>query len=394
MGKVAIWMGHSGAEAGAQGILLEDNVTRQARTWAVAYARACGHTITTDNDNMSLTQRINASNSSHDGIVEWHANLLGTGAAHGTEVWYSQYDSGRGEKIANAMAAVGPKYGFTNRGAKDSSTNRYGRLGILDTPSPTSVLVELFFLDNAEDVAGWNKNGKAFVEGMTAAFLAGLGLKSTPDGKVPETPSVPSQPEKPSTPSGIGSGMVNSKTYQVTDSDVNVRQSQTTQSATIKTIPKGKTFSSARYANGENVDGKGYKWFEYETGGWIYGANITQVKQPQIPQITVDGQWGVATTKRLQQVYGTYVDGAISNQWKSSANQYIYSAQFNSTMTGSSLIKAIQSALGLKADGLCGADTIRAMQRKLGTYVDGVISPTGAMVEAMQRKLNQGQKPF
>lgn len=192
MAKVAIWMGHSGAELGAQGIVLEDDVTRQARTWAVAYARACGHTVTTDNDNMSLTQRINASTSDHAGILEWHANLLGTGQAHGTEVWYSQYDSGRGEKIANAMADVGPKYGFADRGAKDSSTNRYGRLGILDTPAPTAVLVELFFLDNQSDVNHWKANGKAFVEDMTRVFLAGLGLQSTPSNSQPSA-EVPNQ---------------------------------------------------------------------------------------------------------------------------------------------------------------------------------------------------------
>lgn len=192
MAKVAIWMGHSGSELGAQGIVLEDDVTRQARIWAVTYARACGHTVTTDSDNMSLTQRINASTSDHAGILEWHANLLGTGQAHGTEVWYSQYDSGRGERIANAMADVAPKYGFTDRGAKNSKDNRYKRLGILDTPSPTAVLVELFFLDNQSDVNHWKASGKSFVEDMTRVFLAGLGLQSTPSNSQPST-NVPDQ---------------------------------------------------------------------------------------------------------------------------------------------------------------------------------------------------------
>lgn len=192
MGKIAIWMGHSGSEPGASGLLFEDNVTLQARQWAVAYARACGHTVTTDNNDMSLTQRINASNSSHLGIMEFHANLLGNGQAHGTEVWYSQYSTGKGQKLASSIAAIGPKYGFTNRGAKNSKDNRYGRLGILDTPSPTAVLVELFFLDNASDVANWNAHGKALVEDMTAAFLAGLGLNSKTSGNAPDSPSKPS----------------------------------------------------------------------------------------------------------------------------------------------------------------------------------------------------------
>lgn len=191
MAKIANWMGHSGAEPGAHGILQEDDVTRQARAWSVAYMRACGHTVITDNDNMSLVQRINASNGV-DAIIEWHANLLGNGKAYGTEAWYSQYDSGRGIKAAQAISAAATKFGFTNRGAKNSKTNRYGRLGILDDPTPTAVLVELLFLDNQGDVNRWKTNGKAFVEGLTAAFLASLGYKSTPNGAVPNTPTTPS----------------------------------------------------------------------------------------------------------------------------------------------------------------------------------------------------------
>jgi len=181
MAKIFNWMGHSGSEPGAHGLLKEDDVTRQARTWSVAYMRACGHTVVTDSDNMSLVQRINTSRNG-DAIIEWHANILGNGQAHGTEAWYSQYDTGRGVKAAQAVAAATTKFGFTNRGAKNSKNNRYGRLGILDDPKPTAVLVELFFLDNAADVARWKKNGKAFVESLTAAFLKSLGYKSSPVG--------------------------------------------------------------------------------------------------------------------------------------------------------------------------------------------------------------------
>lgn len=193
MAKLAIWMGHSGEEGGATGIVVEDNITRQAREWSVNYARACGHTVTTDNDNMSLSQRIFASDPSHAGILEWHAN---SGGGTGTEVWFSQYDTGRAQAIAKAMVALAPTYGFPNRGIHNSATNRYGRLGILDTPKPLALLVETMFVDTQDDVNDWNKNGKALVEAMTAAFLAGLGLKSTPSGKQP-TPVSPT-PSKPS----------------------------------------------------------------------------------------------------------------------------------------------------------------------------------------------------
>lgn len=311
MAKVAIWMGHSGSELGAQGILLEDDVTRQARTWAVAYAKACGHTVTTDSDNMSLSQRINASTSDHVGILEWHANLLVTGQAHGTEVWYSQYDSGRGERIANAMADVAPKYGFTDRGAKDSSTNHYGRLGILDTPKPTAILVELFFLDNTQDVSNWKKNGKGLVEAMTARFLNGLGLKSSPSGNVPETPSEPA-PNVPNSPSSnIGANLTNKVTYQKVDADgTRVRTSQTTNSAIVDTLAKGTVFRSDRYADGENVDGKGYKWFERAGKGWVYGGLITPTTAPSVSSwVPQKGKFKLNTAIKLRS--GTSTNSAV-----------------------------------------------------------------------------------
>ena len=90
--------------------------------------------------------------------------------------------------------------------------------------------------------------------------------------------------------------------------------------------------------------------------------------------ITVDGYWGSATTKRLQEVYGTPVDGRISKP--------------------SLLVKTMQKRLGVKADGYRGAITYRAMQKALGTPVDGRLSSPSLMVKAMQKKLNSGKKPF
>ncbi|MCU7356514.1 N-acetylmuramoyl-L-alanine amidase [Enterococcus dispar] len=176
MGHIYNWMGHSGSEPGASSILVEDTVTREARKIATAYFKKCGHTVTADNDNMSLVQRINASTDKKALIVEWHANV---GGGTGTEVWYSQYDSGLGKRIATAMAKSVSKFGLADRGAKNSKTNRYGRLGILDDPIPTAVLVELIFLDSKNDTVIWNKNKKAIVETMCKAFLDAAGWKST-----------------------------------------------------------------------------------------------------------------------------------------------------------------------------------------------------------------------
>jgi hypothetical protein len=118
---------------------------------------------------------------------------------------------------------------------------------------------------------------------------------------------------------------------------------------------------------------------------------LPPVTPPPAPSgLVVDGQWGGATTRRLQEVLGTPVDGVISHQWKSSANENIYSAQFDKTKTGSTVARAMQSRLGVGADGLFGSDSVKALQRHYGTPVDGIISPTSTVVKAMQTALNAG----
>ena len=84
--------------------------------------------------------------------------------------------------------------------------------------------------------------------------------------------------------------------------------------------------------------------------------------------IAVDGQWGCATTKKAQQVFGC-----------------------ESPCTGySPLIKAIQKKVGATQDGRIGPNTIKAMQRWLGcSVVDGYVSRTSPMVKAFQRWLNK-----
>ncbi len=116
--------------------------------------------------------------------------------------------------------------------------------------------------------------------------------------------------------------------------------------------------------------------------------------------ISVDGMWGTATTKRLQKYLGTTQDGVISHQYKQKYNQNIYSAQFDKTLIGSNVIKAMQKRLKAKGfysgdlDGLCGQSTVKALQKAFGTTQDGVISPVSNMVSAMQKALNNNKLPF
>ena len=137
------------------------------------------------------------------------------------------------------------------------------------------------------------------------------------------------------------------------------------------------------------------------TSGTI-SASATTVKPssststtPTSNKITVDGEWGQATTKAAQKVFKTTVDGIVSRQvWK--YKKYLTgcltsSWQFFETASkykgGSELIKAIQKWVGVSQDGLCGPATIKALQKKLGVSADGYFGSKS--VKAFQTYLNK-----
>lgn len=109
-------------------------------------------------------------------------------------------------------------------------------------------------------------------------------------------------------------------------------------------------------------------------------------------KISVDGEWGKATTRAAQRVFSTTVDGIVSRQIakykKYMPNCLTSSWQFKESgyHGGSELIKAIQKWCGAEQDGLVGPSTIKKFQRKLGVKADGYIG--GQTVTAFQKYLN------
>ena len=263
---VAIWMGHSGSEKGAKGIVLEDDITRQARTWAVAYARAHGLDVLTDNDNMILTQRIKSSNA-HTlvGLLEFHGNYLGSGKASGAEVWYSKSHK-TAPAYATAVTKVFSKYGYKNRGAKPSSADRYGRLGILDDTNAAGLLVELFFVDNKADVARWKKNGKQYVEAITAAWLKAIGVKTT--GKVTTSPAKSKVKPAPVTKSTKLTWHAQTGTF-TSDRTINLRTAPETGAGVIAVLPAKSKVKYNAYCYYD-----GYVWIR-QPRGKSYGYMAT-----------------------------------------------------------------------------------------------------------------------
>lgn len=117
----------------------------------------------------------------------------------------------------------------------------------------------------------------------------------------------------------------------------------------------------------------------------------TPSAKPSANKIAEDGMFGPSTARRLQQYFGTTQDGVISHQYKQKYNQNVYAAQFDSTLKGSNVIKALQKLLGVTQDGLLGQATIKALQKRLGTTQDGIISPTSNAVKALQKALNNNK---
>lgn len=113
-------------------------------------------------------------------------------------------------------------------------------------------------------------------------------------------------------------------------------------------------------------------------------------EKPQLTILAVDGYWGPATTKRLQEYFGCAVrDGVISGQVKGAWNQAIPSME--SGRGGSMLVIAMQKWLGLAVDGNMGPGTITAPQKRMGTTADGYISAPSNVVKELQRRLNKNK---
>jgi peptidoglycan hydrolase-like protein with peptidoglycan-binding domain len=83
-------------------------------------------------------------------------------------------------------------------------------------------------------------------------------------------------------------------------------------------------------------------------------------------KLAVDGQWGEATTRKLQSVLGVTVDGQLGPQ----------------------TISALQTRLKVTVDGEMGPQTIQALQKVLGVETDGALGPQ--TISALQNYLNNG----
>lgn len=140
----------------------------------------------------------------------------------------------------------------------------------------------------------------------------------------------------------------------------------------------------------------GRVWTKHGKLPYVSYTGAKPAAKPAANAIEEDGKWGNATTKRLQQIFGTTVDGIVSNQhacYKAKNPGLVagWDWQDKPNGKGSQLIKAMQKWAGMPAweqDGEMGTKTIKAFQAKLGTTIDGKVSYPSQMVKALQEWAN------
>lgn len=111
--------------------------------------------------------------------------------------------------------------------------------------------------------------------------------------------------------------------------------------------------------------------------------------------LAVDGWCGPATVSRLQEIFGTPVDGIISDQWiwYKDQNPGLVAVEWvqygeSPCVHGSMLVRQLQAYAGATVDGVIGPETISALQRKFGTTVDGFVSGPSQLIMAIQEWCN------
>jgi len=129
-------------------------------------------------------------------------------------------------------------------------------------------------------------------------------------------------------------------------------------------------------------------------------ADTSTVSAASLSRLAIDDLWGTETTRTLQKIFGTTMDGMISNQWLmyKSANPGLTTGwdwKVKPNGKGSALIKALQKHVGMSTkeqDGQIGPKTIKAMQKYWNTTEDGKISKSSQLVKEIQRWANDRLK--
>lgn len=318
--------------------------------------------LTRNNDKyIDSTPRTNIVKSS--GAKYCISNHINAGGGEGAETIHSIHSNGRfATLILDELVKEGAKRRrvFTRKNSSGSDWYFMHRM----TGSVETVIIEYGFADNKNDTEKIKNDWKDYAEAVVKAFCKYIGHKYTVSGLKTV------KPKTTKTKSSTTTKARAANLYRVRKSWKDVKSQ------------KG-AYTVLQFAEATADANKGYKVYD-KNGKVVYNPHKSNNSK-----LKVDGYWGVATTKELQRVLGTTVDGIISRQYKNATTDSLF-CKVTYGKGGSMVIKALQKKIGVKQDGYLGPATVRALQKYLGTKQDGIISKPSLMVKELQRRLNNG----
>lgn len=196
---ICLSAGHGAGDPGAQyKELSEEVLTRAITKRAVEIIRKHGVGCLEVPDNLTLIetiQWINVRGNQIDICVDVHIN---SGGGTGVEGWNYQGGPNESDRLSQALAnSCAVESGLPNRGIKDESTNRFGKLGFVHDTHPIAALIECGFIDGDYNFLRVDSNLTKLAQGVARGCLIYLGIKWNPILVVGGTPA-PQAPPPPS----------------------------------------------------------------------------------------------------------------------------------------------------------------------------------------------------
>lgn len=147
--------GHHNADPGAVANgYKEAELAKELRDLIAREIKRIGGSYILDKDSETLAQYIARIKPGPGSVLcELHFNSVDNPKVTGTECLHADSANADSIRLAKEIAETCSKsLGITNRGAKSESQSKRGRLAILRTAAGISVLPEICFISNAEDL--------------------------------------------------------------------------------------------------------------------------------------------------------------------------------------------------------------------------------------------------
>lgn len=151
---IVLSAGHDLSDPGAinDSGVKENSLTMKLVEAAKPLLEANGVSVIKVPDTLSLIDTISYINKlspEPDLAIELHVNA---GGGNGVEGWFYQ-SSEESKKLSDTiLASLVKETGMKNRGSKDETTNKWGRLGFVHDTNPLAVLIECGFIDGVDDI--------------------------------------------------------------------------------------------------------------------------------------------------------------------------------------------------------------------------------------------------